>query len=328
MVEWKIALELVRGKELGLLRPPLPFPLEMRELFSSLQIFEPWRPDVLRWQKHGARVFHDMAEAAPVSEVIVVPTRSRVESLALIAQALRWAGTEGRVHFVCANGAGARGYLAHLSKLLRPFEAESKSKCRYFSFGLADVQDHRVLSEWESAGAALETEGLWSAAGVYGHGKIDAGSKLLVEHLPELRGVGADLGAGVGYLSKMLLGKGPALAIHLLEADARALLCAERNLAAYPTARFHWCDVLQETPVAEKSLDWVIMNPPFHEGDQQARSLGESFIRRAARLLRAGGELVMVANSFLAYEDVLAEEFTQVSRLAQADGFKVLHAQR
>ena len=34
------------------------------------------------------------------------------------------------------------------------------------------------------------------------------------------------------------------------------------------------------------SLDWVIMNPPFHDGGTEDKQLGQAFIRRAADVLR------------------------------------------
>ena len=36
---------------------------------------------------------------------------------------------------------------------------------------------------------------------------------------------------------------------------------------------------------ALQDLDFVVMNPPFHDGGTEDRSLGEAFIRRAAAVL-------------------------------------------
>ncbi len=77
-----------------------------------------------------------------------------------------------------------------------------------------------------------------------------------------------------------------------------------------------------------QSLDFVIMNPPFHDGGVEDRRLGQVFIERASALLRKGGVLRLVANVGMPYEATLAERFTAVKPLAQAKGYKLIEARR
>jgi 16S rRNA (guanine1207-N2)-methyltransferase len=68
------------------------------------------------------------------------------------------------------------------------------------------------------------------------------------------------------------------------------------------------------------------MNPPFHDGGAEDRSLGRAFVDSAATMLKPGGVLRMVANVALPYESLLADRFSRVIQLARAEGYKVLEA--
>ena len=167
------------------------------------------------------------------------------------------------------------------------------------------------------------------AHGVFSADGIDRGSALLLRHLGgSLSGRVADFGAGWGVLSRAILGHGGVARLDLFEADHAALACARANLTD-PRAAFHWCDLSREPP--RGPYDRVVMNPPFHEGGKgrgPQRSLGETFIRAAARVLPSGGRLLMVANAHLPYEPVLADAFRRHAELARQDGFKVIEAVR
>ena len=68
------------------------------------------------------------------------------------------------------------------------------------------------------------------------------------------------------------------------------------------------------------------MNPPFHDGGIEDKTLGQRFIQRAAESLRNGGSCWLVANRHLPYEAVLAPLFRQVKLVVEVDGFKIYEA--
>ncbi|MCO5732913.1 class I SAM-dependent methyltransferase [Rhizobium sp. SSA_523] len=167
--------------------------------------------------------------------------------------------------------------------------------------------------------------------GTFSHDRIDPGSELLASRLRrDFDGNAADLGAGWGYLSVMLAEASPRTnRIDLFEADHRALDYARRNLARNCPdlqTRFFWQDLAAE-PVKEK-YDLVIMNPPFHEGHAADPALGQAFIKAAASALRIGGQLLMVANRGLPYEQVLAADFKESGEVCRNARFKVLQARK
>jgi 16S rRNA (guanine1207-N2)-methyltransferase len=150
----------------------------------------------------------------------------------------------------------------------------------------------------------------------------------LVQCLPgDLAGRGADLGAGYGYLSRELIERCPGVtALDLYEAESRALEQARVNLAqARLVPVLHWHDVTAGLP---HTYDFIVSNPPFHQGRADEPALGQAFLRAAAAALVPGGRLLVVANRHLPYEATLAEGFAEVRVLREADGFKVIHAVR
>lgn len=170
-----------------------------------------------------------------------------------------------------------------------------------------------------------KTLGLWTQPGVFAWDRVDPGSALLLDHLPALQGRGADLGCGLGVLAHGVLASQAVAELTLIDIDRRAIDCARRNVDD-ARARILWADVRAGLDLAD--LDFVVMNPPFHDGGAEDRSLGAAFIAAAARALKPGGRLLMVANRHLPYEAPLREAFGKVALLAEAGGYKVHEARR
>lgn len=176
-----------------------------------------------------------------------------------------------------------------------------------------------------AAGAPQQVEGLdaWSQPGVFAWDRIDAGSALLAQHLPPLSGAGADLGCGFGALAVVVL-RSPAVAsLALVDLDRRAVEAARRNIDD-PRVAFDWADV--RTAALPEGLDFVVTNPPFHDGGAEDRRLGQAFIRKAAEVLKKGGVLWLVANRHLPYEAELNAAFKRVRMVAEAGGYKLFEA--
>lgn len=163
---------------------------------------------------------------------------------------------------------------------------------------------------------------LWSQPGVFSWDRIDPGTALLMSVLPSFAGRGADLGCGVGVLARAVLAGQSVTHLELADIDRRAVEAARRNVQD-TRASFHWADVRR---LALTALDFIVMNPPFHDGGVEDRGLGQAFVQRAHGMLRAGGVLWLVANRHLPYESLLADGFATVTLRADKDGFKVYEA--
>ena len=277
-------------------------------------------------------------EAARVDErhplVLMLPSRQREQSRALLARAFDRAGAEGVVLASAANDEGARSAEADMRRLAGPLRSMAKNHCRVFwSLPGHRQLDGSLLEQWRAADAprAVVDGRFVSRPGVFAWDRIDSASAMLADCLPrELSGRGADLGAGIGFLSLRLLEHCPGIRhLDLFEADARALALARVNVEAAVRPNvpvllgFHWHDVATGIP---GSYDFIVSNPPFHQGKAGQPQLGRAFIAAAADALAPEGSLWLVANRHLPYEAELASRFTRVRTVRDEQGFKVIQA--
>lgn len=166
--------------------------------------------------------------------------------------------------------------------------------------------------------------GLSSQPGIFSWDRPDPGTLALIRHLPPLAGAGADFGCGLGLLARTVLESPAVTNLSLFDIDRRAIEAARRNITD-GRANFAWRDVRTDAPET-RGLDFVVMNPPFHDGGMEDRALGEAFIRRAAAALKPGGVCWLVANRHLPYEVHLKTMFTTTRQVEQSDGYKVYEA--
>lgn len=265
------------------------------------------------------------APPGPAAAVVVCLPRSRAEARDAIARAA--AVTHGPV---ILDGQKADG-IDSILRTLRPHAAVSEPIAKaHGKIAWFPSPGASALADWRAApGHVTDSTGrvFRTMAGIFSADGVDPGSALLAAALPAgLKGTGADLGAGWGYLAASLLTRPNAIdALHLIEADARALDCARANVTD-PRARFHWHDAT--LPLPGLALDFVVMNPPFHIGRAGDPSLGAAFIAAAAACLKPGGRLWLVANRHLPYEAALAGGFKTFEEIAGgSNGYKLLLAQ-
>jgi 16S rRNA (guanine1207-N2)-methyltransferase len=164
--------------------------------------------------------------------------------------------------------------------------------------------------------------GMWTQPGVFSWNRVDVGSTMLMRHLPELSGSGADLGCGIGYLSRAALASPAVTHITLLDSDRRAVAMARQNVDA-ARSTIIWGDIKKPPTL---NLDFVVMNPPFHDGGAEDKFLGQQFIHSAAGMLRAGGSVWLVANRHLPYETMMKPLFTRITLRVEENGFKIYEA--
>ena len=176
----------------------------------------------------------------------------------------------------------------------------------------------------EGAPRLVSGLGLWSQPGVFSWDRIDPGTAALIKALPPLKGAGADLGCGIGVLAGAVLASSAVSRLHLIDIDRRAIDCARRNV---DDARIDlaWGDA---TAAPLEGLDFVVMNPPFHEAGWETKALGQRFIQAAHQALKKGGSLWMVANLHLPYEAVLEPLFARVERRGAGGPYKVFEAKK
>lgn len=265
--------------------------------------------------------------AIPAESLDAVTVRApagAVERRFVLAHALRALAPGGRLTAFAPKDRGG----LRLKKELEAFGCEVGESARRHNriCMVARPAAPKGLDEAIAAGAPrqIAENGLWTQPGVFSWDRLDAGTNALLQVLPEFSGAGADFGAGIGLLALNILASKKVTRLTLVELDRRAVDAARRNVAD-PRAEVVWGDVRQ----AElKDLDFIVSNPPFHEGGAEDKALGQAFIRAAATGLRKSGTLWLVANRHLPYEAILAESFAKVRLVGEGGGYKVFEARK
>ena len=295
---------------------------------AELSAVQGFRPFYRQLQAQRVNVTPEI-EGEDYDGALVLCTKHKGENEARIAEALARVKAGGLI--VVAGG--KEDGIQPLRKRIEGFglDVEYMPKYHGVAFWFARPSDISVPAAQLVKPAARIDGRFATAAGMFSHDRIDAGSELLASRLPtDFSGDAADFGAGWGYLSVELATKSPRIArIDLYEAHYDALEAARANLLANcpkVAQRFFWHDLAGE-PVKDK-YDLVIMNPPFHEGHAAEPSLGQAMIKTASSALRGGGRLMLVANRGLPYEPVLAENFREHGETCRNARFKVLWAKK
>lgn len=306
-------------------------------------VLEAWRErlTLVHWNRGAAQALEESGfkvnreEAVSngrYAEVWLLPDRQRECQLGDMARAWDQVEEGGLLVVSVRNDWGAKRLEEQWKDVVGGgLVSHSKHHCRVFISQKKPGWNEAKLSVWrESAAMRRQADtGYWTRPGLFSWEKPDVGSRLLALELPaSLKGAGADLGAGWGWLSMEVLRRCPDItSLDAFEVDARALEPARRNLGnvLVPVRpKLFWKDVT--AGVGRAVYDFVVMNPPFHEGRDAEPGLGLKFITAAATALKHEGELWMVANKQLPYEVLLESLFAEVTLVSQRDGFKVLHA--
>jgi len=299
----------------------------LREFGDRLVCHQDFKPQAAALESAGWRCPETLE--GKFSLILLLPDRQREETLADMALAFDLLEDDGVLMVGLHNDWGAKRFEKNLAEFAGEVGTLSKHHCRAFWARKTDDLDQEEWREWREMGEFRRVidDRFWSRPGLFSWDEIDHGSQFLADHLPEtIQGRVADLGAAWGFLSDFVMRKYPeVVSLDCFEADRAAVECLRRNLGSIPCrykAKVHWFDVSEG--VRENRYDFIVMNPPFHEGRQPDPLLGAKFIAAAHRALKPEGQLWMVANRHMPYEHLLAEIFRESKLVIQEGGFKVL----
>ncbi|MFA7264689.1 MAG: class I SAM-dependent methyltransferase [Caulobacter sp.] len=292
-------------------------PREVAEAAAGATQFSPLVP--------GAERLEDLAEGALAGLTVLAPPGT-VERRHVMALGLRALSPTGRLIIAAPKDKGGSRLKKELEAFGCAVNEDSRRHHRICTVRRPDAPVGLDAAIADGAPRFSEALGAWTQPGVFSWDRIDPGSALLAKTLTPLAGKGADFGAGIGVLAKAALASPKVESLLLIDSDRRAVEAARRNIDD-PRATVLWADV-RTAGIEPGSLDFVIMNPPFHDGGTEDKQLGQAFIRQAAGALRRSGTLWLVANRHLPYEKVLAEVFKLVTPRADTGGYKVFEARR
>lgn len=301
------------------------------KLFENLNIVQNFKPDADELKHNDLNIIHKLEQKINYSIAFCALPKQKIAAQHDLANALNVLDKNGKLIACAANDAGGK----RLEKWFKEFglkpQSQSKSKCRIVWATKSEINQN-VINETINKGdfqtVHLKDQEWLTKPGIFGWNKIDVGSALLIETLPALKGNGADFGGGYGFLTKIMLQNNDAIQkIYAMDADYNALQCMIENCNNLgDRVKSIWQDLTVKPSLPP--LDFIVMNPPFHEGKKVDDKIGQKFIESAAQSLKKLGWLYMVANAHLPYEKFLNNFFTTVTKIEEKNGFKVYHAQK
>ncbi|MGH8335172.1 MAG: methyltransferase, partial [Pseudomonas sp.] len=217
-----------------------------------------------------------------------------------------------------------------LNPLGKPRKLDSARHCQLWQVTVATAPEAKSLESLAQTYELPLAEGplkVISLPGVFSHGRLDRGSALLLEHLDKLpSGHLLDFGCGAGVLGAAVKRRYPHNQVTLLDVDAFAAASSRLTLAANGLE----ADVITGDGIdaAPMGLSAILSNPPFHVGVHTDYFATENLLRKAAKHLKNGGELRLVANSFLKYQPLIEEHLGVCAIKAEGQGFRIYRAKR
>ena len=210
-------------------------------------------------------------------------------------------------------------------------------RCALYSATVTGPSDRESqLNDWgaertfQIAGRPLK---VFSYPGVFSHGRLDDGTRMLLETLdptgwktvPTHDGGVLDFGCGCGVIGAWIHACRPEARIEMVDSSALALEAARKTAAlnGMPHDCVYPSNVLSDVG---GRYGLIISNPPFHAGFKTDYAVVQQFLRDAADRLVDGGALRLVANRFHKYKPLIQNYVGPCRTVAEDARYRVYEA--
>ena len=245
------------------------------------------------------------------------------------ASALR---ADGRFYFVGSTRAGIKGAIRYARVVFGRCGVVRQKKGHHVALAVKPAEVRlppSVADDYRSHTVTCDSvqTTLASKPGVFAWNRLDDGTAALVGAMK----IGVsdrvlDLGCGTGLAGLAAARRAIDGRAILVDADVRAVESARRTAAANGVTNVEVLPSDCASAVFDRWFDVVLANPPFHRGVGVDYEVAQQFVRDAARVLRRGGQLFLVANRHLRYGDLIRESFGNVATAYVDHRYRVLVA--
>ena len=269
-------------------------------------------------------LFKEIPSPAKSAVVFLPKSKALIDmTLALVSGLVE---EDGKIVLAGSNDAGIRSAKDAYEKNIGPVEGKivGNHSALYVGRNKKLAGDKKLENFLSYSGSIYGAMGMEAACmpGVFSAGELDEGTKLLLDTIPYDKNKVLDIGCGAGIIGSIYKKKNPAADITMSDVSKLAVFAAQKTLKKNElAARVVESDVFDS--IAE-TFDLILCNPPFHKGVGTDYSFMEKFAKGVTRHLNRAGEAYIVANSFLAYEDVLKKHIKTVETVDDTGKFKVL----
>lgn len=296
---------------------------------------------LLLWEKHreeigladplvvdgDAELFTERSAPAPSAVIFLPKSKALIDmTLALVSGKVARGGT---IVLVGSNdggiGSAKKAYEANIGPVEKKIVGNHSAMYVGKNARLGAekrLEDFLSFSPLSYSGPAGKTDiEVAHLPGVFSADELDEGTKLLLDSIPYREGRILDIGCGAGVIGALYKRLSPKSGIVMSDASLLAVRAAQETAARNELqATVLVSDVFD---AIEGEFDTILCNPPFHSGVSTDYSFIEKFAKDAKKHLRRGGEIYVVANSFLPYKQILERSIGPTDIVADDRRFSV-----
>lgn len=278
--------------------------------------------------------FGDETPLAAADTVVVFMPKAKAELALRLQAAAALVAPAGSLVLIGEKREGVASAVKQLQAISsQAYKVDSARHCQVWQ-GTPDAPGQPLkMEDWlewhtvEVAGVSVEVAGL---PGIFSAGRLDEGTRMLLDTLAAqpVRGPVLDFACGAGVIGAWLQANQPGdgLRVDGVDVQAQAVLCArETYRRAGAEGHIEPGDGLAEVSGRYQT---IVTNPPFHSGVRTDTSMTTRFLQQVAKHLKSGGELRLVANSFLPYQEQIDRHIGPSEVLARDNRFTVYRAKR
>jgi 16S rRNA (guanine1207-N2)-methyltransferase len=255
--------------------------------------------------------------------------KAKAEAEMLLAAALPCLVGDKDVCVVGENRSGVKSIEKQFAQYGSIKKFDSARRCSFY-WGHVDAEVQQFnLDDWYKTFTVVadDTEIIVkSLPGVFNHGQLDEGTRLLLSHLPIMDGKVLDVGCGAGIIGTVIAKRNPSVNVHLCDISAFAIESSKQTLKAnHIDGSVFASNVYSD--VAHK-YDAIVSNPPFHAGLDTFYEAAENLLGHSISHLHPAGQIHIVANSFLKYPPIIEKAFGHCTTVEKNKKFAIYNARR
>jgi 16S rRNA (guanine1207-N2)-methyltransferase len=163
-----------------------------------------------------------------------------------------------------------------------------------------------------------------SLPGVFSNDHLDEGTGMLLDAIRITPGEKIlDVGCGYGIIGAYAASES-AGTVHLVDNNLLAIASSQETLKQnlVSNAEVFTGDLLD--PVGSQMYHQILSNPPFHAGFEVDYQIAYAMIKQSYHSLFQGGKLIIVANRFIRYMNLIKEIFGNVTIMKESEKYHVL----
>jgi 16S rRNA (guanine1207-N2)-methyltransferase len=259
------------------------------------------------------------------TDVVIYMPKAKAQLSMLLNMAAALLKEGGRLHLVGETKVGIKSAAKLMTRYGDVQKMDSARHCSLLTCHVTATDTLFSIDDWSIDLDYELKEHQWkimSLPGVFSHGALDKGTRMLLEKLPSaLPHHVLDFACGAGVIGSYLMTVCKTINLSLLDVSALALFCTAHTL--HRNQQHGQLIAANNLHGVNGKFNMIVTNPPFHTGVNTDYTVTRDFIATAQQHLFKNSHLYMVANRFLPYPELLAEQFNKVHTVAQDTQFSV-----